>query len=420
MLAYPILLLLAVVGTGGTSTKSSPHASRNADSGVLGLSIDAEINLSRLSNVVAADIARAAHFKSHGQGKKRESRHRGKRQSVAISATNSAVSFTSRVKFGDPATEYTLLIDSGSSNTFVGLKKEYSATNSSHATGKTVSVTYGSGKFSGPEYTDRVDLGNNLVITTQRIAGVNHSSGFDGSFDGILGIGPTDLTQGTVSGSSEEIPTILDNLFAQKTIGAKVIGMSLPPFPSNTPGSITFGGADSSKYKGELAYTNLTKTDPAKDYWGIDQSIRYGDSTILKLTSGIVDSGSTMILLAPDAFNAYKQATGATLDDKTKLLKLPKDQYSKLQPLKFTIGGVDYTLNADAQLFPCSLNKALGGDNDSIYLVVNNLGENSVDGLSFINGYSFMERFYTVYDAANSKIGLATTEYTDSEGNCKA
>lgn len=107
---------------------------------------------------------------------------------------------------------------------------------------------------------------------------------------------------GTVSGSTEEIPTILDNLFSQKTIGAKVLGMSLPPFSSNTAGSISFGGADSSKYKGELMYTNVTKTDPAKDYWGVDQSITYGSSTILNLTAGIIDSGSTMILLATGTY----------------------------------------------------------------------------------------------------------------------
>lgn len=91
MLAFPILLLLAVVGTGSATAKPSPHARNSDSSEVLGLPIDAKINLNRLSNVVAADVARAAHFKGHGQ-KKRESRHRGKRQSVAISATNTAVS----------------------------------------------------------------------------------------------------------------------------------------------------------------------------------------------------------------------------------------------------------------------------------------------------------------------------------------
>ena len=74
--------------------------------------------------------------------------------------------------------------------------------------------------------------------------------------------------------------------------------MSLPQFTSHAEGSLDFGGADASKHTGKLTYTPITKTDPATDYWGIDQSIQYGSSTILKLTAGIVDSGSTMILLA--------------------------------------------------------------------------------------------------------------------------
>lgn len=103
---------------------------------------------------------------------------------------------------------------------------------------------------------------------------------------------------GTLSGTADTIPTVLDNLFSQKTIDSKVFGMSLPPFSSKKPGSIDFGAADSSKYTGELKYVSITKADPAKDYWGVDQSVSYGSSTILKSSSGIIDSGSTMILLA--------------------------------------------------------------------------------------------------------------------------
>ena len=46
---------------------------------------------------------------------------------------------------------------------------------------------------------DKVDLGNGLVVNNQTIGVANTTSGFDGSFDGILGIGPVDLTEGTVS-----------------------------------------------------------------------------------------------------------------------------------------------------------------------------------------------------------------------------
>jgi hypothetical protein len=43
---------------------------------------------------------------------------------------------------------------------------------------------------------DKVDLGNGLIVDSQLIAVANRSSGFDGAFDGIFGLGPTDLTQG--------------------------------------------------------------------------------------------------------------------------------------------------------------------------------------------------------------------------------
>lgn len=45
------------------------------------------------------------------------------------------------------------------------------------------------------------------------------------------------------------------------------------------------------------------------------------------------------------------------------------------------------------------------------------LGSESDEGFDFINGYMFMQRFYTVFDTTNSRVGLATTQYTNSEAN---
>ena len=59
----------------------------------------------------------------------------------------------------------------------------------------------------------------------------------------------------------------------------------------------------------------------------------------------------------------------------------------------------------------------LGGDSDSIYLVASDLGSNSGQGLDFINGYSWIERFYVAYDVTDSQVGFATTEYTTSTSN---
>ena len=88
------------------------------------------------------------------------------------------------------------------------------------------------------------------------------------------------------------------------------------------------------------ACSPITSTSPASQYVGIDQAITYGDTTILAATAGITDTGSTLLLLATDAFDAYKSATGAVADESTGLLKITQDQYAGLQSLLFHIGSV--------------------------------------------------------------------------------
>lgn len=50
------------------------------------------------------------------------------------------------------------------------------------------------------------------------------------------------------------------------------------------------GGADTAKFDGSINYTPITGTSPASAYWGIDESITYGGTTILETTVGIVDT----------------------------------------------------------------------------------------------------------------------------------
>jgi hypothetical protein len=101
----------------------------------------------------------------------------------------------------------------------------------------------------------------------------------------------------------------------------------------------------------------------------------------------------------------------------TGLLTLTASQFENLQSLFFDIGGVQYELTPNAQIWPRSLNSELGGSAGAIYLVVSDLGTQSGQGLDFINGFSFLQRFYSVYDVTNSQVGLATTSFTDAETN---
>ena len=82
----------------------------------------------------------------------------------------------------------------------------------------------------------------------------------------------------------------------------------------------------------------ITTTSPASNYWGIDQDVSYGqEQSLLNGASGIMDTGTTLLMLATDAFQAYQKATGAKMDKTTGLLSITEQQYEKLQSLFFNL-----------------------------------------------------------------------------------
>ena len=118
-----------------------------------------------------------------------------------------------------------------------------------------------------------------------------------------------------------------------------------------------------------------------------------------------------------DAYNRYVDHTGAVYDDNTGLLRITEEQYQKLQSLFLDIGGNTYELIPNAQIWPRALNKILvGGDANSTYLVIQDLG-GSLPGMGFICGMTFLERFYSVFDTGNGRVGLASTPFTNATIN---
>lgn len=75
------------------------------------------------------------------------------------------------------------------------------------------------------------------------------------------------------------------------------------------------------------------------------------------------------------------------------------------------------------------MNSLLGGNPNTTYLVVNNIGTPTGSGVDFVNGFVFLyvlffqsggclftvhlrQRFYTVFNSDSSEIGFANTVYT--------
>ncbi|KAG6808362.1 hypothetical protein H0H92_004360 [Tricholoma furcatifolium] len=325
---------------------------------------------------------------------------------VKSSITNSGVSYTASIGIGSPATTYNVIVDTGSSNLWVGAQSAYVVTSTSVKTDETL-----------------VKIAPGLVLTHQTLGAVTNVKMLGYSYSDphltFVSIGAGNLTVGTLSPSNtSSVPTVVDTAYEQGLISGHEIGVYFEPYDAqNTEnGELSWGGPDSSKYTGELTYADLTTTSPSSLYWGVDAGITYNGVTLLN-SAGIVDTGTTLVQIATDAFQAYQKATGAVPDSNTGLLSITEDQYNNLKPLNFVINGQTFAMSANAQVFPRALNSAIGGTADGIYLVIADIGTPSGSGLDFIAGYGFLERFYTVYDTTNHRVGFATTAYTDATSN---
>ncbi|KAG2155178.1 acid protease [Suillus bovinus] len=399
MLTKIVLSLLLVVGSPVFSIPLNTHTTA--------VNLAAKFKVAGVTNIVAGDRARAQALHQAATS--------GEHYANASITNVAPIGYTIQVGIGNPLKHYGLLVDTASGNTWIGADQDYTVTSTSTGTGNTVSVSYGSGNFSGKEYLDTVTL-NSLSISDQSVGVASEYQGFRG-VDGVLGIGPVSLTKGTVS-NTDTVPTIMDNLFSQNSIQSEVLGVYFVPVSQeDSTGTLTFGGWNSSLMTSDITYTPITTASPASNYWGIDQSITYGDSTILSSSAGIIDTATVLILIATDAFDTYKTATGATLDETTGMLRITADQYSSLKPLIFTIGGTAFTLTPNAQIWPRSMNSIIGdtsGNSDNIYLIVADIGSKT---FSFVSGYTFLERFYSIFDTTNKRVGFATTAYTESASN---
>ncbi|KAG6332007.1 hypothetical protein ID866_7080 [Astraeus odoratus] len=314
------------------------------------------------------------------------------------------------------ASIYKLLVDTGSSYTWVGNSpvNPYVPGFAGKPTGQRVKITYDNDalSFTGMTHNDIVSLDNVLTINPQPIGVSDRPGVFDNpeDYDGILGLGPTALTThiGEDSDPIPPIPTVVDSLYSQGTISHAVLGVYFMPYYNGDGGELSFGNIDDTVLASGVHYVPVTNTLP---YWGVDASVRYRSNTILNPTAGIIDTGSSHIKLASDALSIYLSDTGAILNPGG-WYSLTQDQYNNLGILSFVIGGQDYDLSPNAQIFPRA-----SPDEERIFLIVGEQRRIQDSGLDFTLGYPFVERYYIILNTSSSQIGIASTRYTYSTTN---
>ncbi|KAG6328727.1 hypothetical protein ID866_10362 [Astraeus odoratus] len=312
---------------------------------------------------------------------------------------------------------FNLIVDTGSSYTWVGARMEhqYAEGYASYPTSQIINLSYGGGMvlLRAQTYQDLIVL-DDLTINPQGIGIPTKLEGFPPGFDGIMGLGPS-RAGAYYSEDGKIIPTVVDNLYSQGAIGSPLLGVFLwPRSISNVcgPGGIlSFGSIDTSVLTSDVKYVHVTQTPPASHFWGVDASIAYGSMPILGLTPGILDTGSCGISVPSDTFMTYQAATGAAIDffDLNKRLTITQEQYRNLQSLSIFIGDQSYDLSPNAQIYPRS------SSSEQIYLVIKSLASEA--SLGFKLGSPFFQRYYVVFNSANSEIGLASHVYTQSASN---
>ncbi|KAG2366830.1 aspartic peptidase domain-containing protein [Suillus spraguei] len=397
-------------------------------------------------NLSQHDNARMAAFRNYNT----------RRQYIdIIPVSNIYYGYNIAVDVGSPPTTYNLAIDTGSSITWLR-NSAYVQTVTSVKTRQRVRQAYGydsdydndgdgdddegeddsEGEDEGEDddgdegdkvyvkgtiWKDTVTLGGWLTVIAFPLTIAEIVKGIEEDEIGILGLGPRTLSLGAlIDEPHERIPTITDYLHKQGRIDQRIVGVFFQPTTTEADslcGELSFGGPDKTKCIGNIVYTRVTTIPTASNYWGINQKITYGSTEILGTTAGIIDSGSTFLYIASDAFEQYQTATGGIHDEITGHLTITLTQYMALQNLNFHIEGQIFSLSRNAQIWPRPLNYKLHGNADlnAIYLIVKDIGTRSGTGEDFNLGYVFLQRFYTVFDSSSSpgRVGFAKTLFTD-------
>ncbi|KAG0147168.1 hypothetical protein CROQUDRAFT_670709 [Cronartium quercuum f. sp. fusiforme G11] len=326
---------------------------------------------------------------------------------TTVVATNTIVSYLADIKVGVNGQSFKLIIDTGSSNTWIGSRKPLQRTSSTVLTGTKFSISYGSGSAWGDEVLDNISLSPSTTVK-QSIGIASKSYGFS-DVDGILGVGPSKLTLGTQSVSKQEVPTIIDTLFRAKKISRPILGVSFVPTRGDVTqnGRLTFGGVDNSLFLGQMAWIPRTSTKPSSSYYGVNLTITAAGSPIMVNKAGIMDTGTTLILLPNEAFDRYvaKIPNATVLDDG--LVMFPESSIHHIPQLGFDFGVFHATLSAEQQVLPMEEAHYFGASTSKRFSYVAALGTPAGEGLDFIIGQKFLEHYYTAYNSKTGAVGIA-------------
>uniref|UniRef100_A0A8C3BSE9 pepsin A n=1 Tax=Cairina moschata TaxID=8855 RepID=A0A8C3BSE9_CAIMO len=296
------------------------------------------------------------------------------------------------ISIGTPPQQFLVLFDTGSSDLWVpsvdcsspacvGHERFDPRLSATHrATGQPVSIQYGTGSMSGVLAYDTVHVSpvnNQAISLSKKEPGsfLTHHA-----FDGILGLAFPSIA------SSGAVP-VFDNMMSQGLLAEDLFSIYLSS-ESRTGSFVMLGGMDSSCFSGRLRWIPLS----AETYWqiAVDRIIMRGRVVACpRGCQAVVDSGTMLLAGPPRDIATIQHHIGAS--------EYPSSQVRKSLPdIIFVIRGTKFPLPAKnyiQQIYPGYCKSGF----ESI----------TISSEFWILGQVFLRQYYSVFDRAHRRVGLA-------------
>ena len=320
------------------------------------------------------------------------------------------IGYLATLQIGTPPRDFSLLMDSGSADMWVGGtdcrslagggcgNHTFLGTTTSSSfkdLGKTFQVTYGTGQVAGNIITDDVVIAGLKLPThtfgAATVESVEFSSN-DTPFDGLVGLAKSTL-------SNQKVDTPPESLAKAGLIQSAITSYKISRLADGkNDGQITFGGIDETKIDTSTVVT-ITNVN-ANGFWEVPFTASVGGKDLgLTGRTAILDTGTSLIIAPPaDATALHAQIPGAKSDGQGGFT-IPCTTDAQVA---FSMGGQNFVIDPRDLLFVPLNQNDLKGD------CVSGIMSGQIGGpQEWLVGDVFLKNAYFSHDVAKNAITLA-------------
>lgn len=301
------------------------------------------------------------------------------------------------ISIGTPAQKFQVVFDTGSSNLWVPNKAEGGIFNLHHRydssksstykkNGTSFAIQYGSGSLSGFLSQDDVTIGS-MTVEGATFAEATNEPGISftvAKFDGICGMAWQSIS---VDGVEPVWYKMLDDS------DEKVFAFYFGSVSKGASSEMTIGGTDPNHYQGDFTYVPLS----SKTYWQFKVDSLTAGEINEESINAIADTGTSLIAGPTDVMASINKAIGATQVPFTQEYTVDCTKLEVMPTVNIKIEGKDFPLTPQDYVIQ------LEGQCLSGFTGLAQLSEMDL----YILGDVFLRKYYTVFDAENSRVGFA-------------